>query len=146
MGDISWDTIEKIIDKALALPAQQRQGYIDYECEGNEQLKKEVNHLLESITASEGWLENPDDYKEGLYKDLLEEASPEDAEGAWVGRRISGYTIREKLGMGGRERYTGPNAPTGLLNTRWPSRLSSTVLPLQPISGGLSGSAVSWRG
>jgi len=95
-----WNKIEKIIDEALRLPESKRYVYIAQQCKGDEALKSEVTLLLESIIASEGWLENPDDYRAALYDDIFEDpAFPEEA--SVIGQRIGAYRITEELGRGG---------------------------------------------
>ena len=99
MGD--WDNIESILDKALALPEGKRKDYINEKCCGDNKLKSEVTQLLDSITASEGWLENPQVYKKGLYQGVSSDIENIDISDSLIDQDIGNYTIKEKLGQGG---------------------------------------------
>lgn len=101
MADLNWEKIETIIDEALALPEEEREEFIESNCEGDNALKSEVTLLLESIFDSEGWLENPSEYKDDFYRDISD--SPENVSpgSTLIGEQIGPYRIKELLGEGG---------------------------------------------
>ncbi|WP_421775173.1 tetratricopeptide repeat protein [Gracilimonas sp.] len=101
MSDYNWQTVETIIDEVLALPVENREEYIRERCEGNEELKDEVTLLLASITESEGWLENPGEYKRELFDELSEDFSALSAQQPLIGSKIGAYIIKEEIGFGG---------------------------------------------
>jgi serine/threonine-protein kinase len=101
MADYSWTEIEKIIDEALELPEDEREEFIEKRCTGNKKLAEEVRQLLSSITDSEGWLEDPQDYKEGLFEEASDDLSSLPNSHNLIGNKIGSYIIKEKIGEGG---------------------------------------------
>lgn len=101
MGNFEWDRVEKILDKALQLPVRKRQQYIEYECGSNAALREEVTMLMDSITESEGWLDNPSDYKQAFFDEISEDVERMEAAGSLVGKQVGAYRIREEIGVGG---------------------------------------------
>lgn len=101
MGDLNWDKVETILDKALDLPTDKRAAFIEKECGGNTKLKQEVELILTSISDSEGWLENPTEYKEEFYSEVAEDLEQISVQESLIGEEIGAYTIVEKVGEGG---------------------------------------------
>ncbi len=101
MSDYNWQTVETIIDEVLALPVEKRENYIRERCKGNDELKNEVNLLLASITESEGWLENPEEYKAGLFEEASDDLASLPTDHITTGSTIGSYIIKEKIGEGG---------------------------------------------
>ncbi|MEX0724115.1 MAG: hypothetical protein WD357_05565 [Gracilimonas sp.] len=54
----SWEKIEAIIDEVLDLPEEKRRSFIENKYGDQDELKKQICELLNSITDSKGWLEN----------------------------------------------------------------------------------------
>lgn len=101
MENISWEQVETIVDRALELPASEREKYISEKCGENKQLKGEVTQLLESIFESEGWLDDPENYKKGFYENISSDITSVPSTPSLIGENIGAYTIREKIGEGG---------------------------------------------
>lgn len=101
MEHTNWDKIETIIDEALKLPASRRETYIEQECGDNPVLKSEVTLMLESIFQSEGWLENPGDYKEIFVEDISNDLDQLTSQRELIGVEVGSYSVKEKLGEGG---------------------------------------------
>ncbi|MEX0662488.1 MAG: serine/threonine-protein kinase [Balneolaceae bacterium] len=100
MDDFNWQEVETIIDDVLDLPHHQRKNHIKEKCGSNEVLKNTVTQLLESIFASEGWLEELKEHKYDFYDDSNEiKAHTEDFD--FKGHKVGAYTIRKKIGQGG---------------------------------------------
>lgn len=95
MGEENWKKIETIIDRALELPKSQRDTFINEQCKGNKRLKSEVTLLLESIFDSEGWLDDPKDYKEEFYNDISDDVKELSSQHALIGRKVGSYTITD---------------------------------------------------
>lgn len=95
-----WNKIERIVDEALTLPPSERDVFISEQCNDDQVLKSEVNTLLEFICKSEGWLENPEEYKEALYEDICKDLEFDDGK-SLVGQQVGAYTIIRELGRGG---------------------------------------------
>lgn len=101
MGELNWDKVESILDKALDLPEEKRAAFVEKECRGNLKLKKEVELILTSISDSKGWLENPKEYKEEFYNEVAEDLEQISAQQSLIGEEIGAYTIKKKVGQGG---------------------------------------------
>lgn len=101
MGQNNWQQIEQIIDRALDLPKDKRKEFIDTHCEGKPELKGEVTQLLESIFDSEGWLENPEDYKRNVYEEISDDVQLLSTQDSLVGTQVGSYQIVEQIGKGG---------------------------------------------
>jgi len=101
MDEHSWDKIETIVDQALTLSSEDRKKFINRECKGDKVLKTEVTELLQSIIESEGWLENPGDYKDGFLQELTEDIDGLSSSGSLIGTTIGAYTVKKKVGEGG---------------------------------------------
>ena len=101
MNDLNWQKIETIIDRALEFSAEERKRFIDEQCGNNEQLKGEVTLLLESIADSEGWLEDPENYKKEFYEEISEDVESLASGQSIIAKKVGSYTIKEKIGEGG---------------------------------------------
>jgi len=101
MSHNNWDQIEQIIDQALDLPEEERKEFIDTHCEGKPKLKGEVTQLLESIFDSEGWLENPEDYKRNVYEEISDDVQLLSTQSSLIGTQVGSYLIEEQIGEGG---------------------------------------------
>ncbi len=90
-----WQQVKEILDRALALPGEERVAYLDEVCKGNSTLRAEVESLIRSHDdAGTGFLNTP-----ALD---LKSAMPETGRKVdWIGRRIGVYHIAEEIGRGG---------------------------------------------
>ena len=91
-----WKRIEIILDRALDLPEEQREGYLDEACAGDAALRAEIAELLAEDRAP-----GPLDANEGQVAAALEDHGAEDVPGAGLPERIGSYRIEAKLGEGG---------------------------------------------
>ncbi|MFP8488703.1 protein kinase domain-containing protein [Gracilimonas sp. Q87] len=101
MNEINWKQIETIVDQALDLPKEQRLRFIKTECKGKPKLEGEVTQLLDSISNSEGWLENLEKYKRDMYDELADNIELLSSEKSLIGSKVGSYQIEEKIGEGG---------------------------------------------
>jgi serine/threonine-protein kinase len=101
MSNLNWEKIESILDEALTLPEEERQAFINRKCEGDEGLKSEVTLLLSSISESEGWLENPGQYKQDFYSEVSDDIDIPTPGSSLIGKNIGPYQVKELLGEGG---------------------------------------------
>jgi serine/threonine-protein kinase len=101
MSDLNWNEVEAIIDRAMDLPEGERKLFIKEQCGDNLKLKGEVTLLLESIFDSEGWLEDPADYKKEFYEEISDDVELLAAGQPLIGKQVGSYTIKEKIGEGG---------------------------------------------
>ena len=101
MSDINWQEVETIIDQVLDLPEEQRQAFINKQCKDKPKLKGEVTQMLESIFDSEGWLENPKEYKQDVYEEMASDVQLLSSEQSLEGTEVGSYLVKEKIGEGG---------------------------------------------
>ncbi len=101
MGNINWNKVETIVDQVLDLPQSERVEHIQEVCAGNDALEGEVTRLLNSIFDSEGWLDDPKEFKEGFYQEMAQDVEEVENSHSLIGKTIGSYTIKELLGEGG---------------------------------------------
>jgi eukaryotic-like serine/threonine-protein kinase len=94
MNPERWQQVREILALAIALPADERQAYLDQACLDDAELRAEVESLLSSHEqAGSMFLKDP--------AVDLKSALPEAGRRARVGRRIGVYQIVEEIGHGG---------------------------------------------
>ena len=87
--------IDALADRALELPAEERERFLDRECRGDPDLRIRVDQLLAAQESSAQFLEAP--VLEVLAKDMAAPPVREDL----TGRRVHHYVILSRLGAGG---------------------------------------------
>ncbi len=58
MSPKKWKKVKSIFSKLLDLPAEKRAGFLDNACADDEELRSEVEHLLDSYDENDSFLEN----------------------------------------------------------------------------------------
>ena len=92
-----WRQIETVLDAALDLPPEQRDGFLDRRCERDANLRENVEQLLRACESSEHFLEQP----------VAGEAAPfvalslASADLPGPGARVGAYRIIGETGRGG---------------------------------------------
>jgi len=89
-----WSQIEKLYHSAAALPSQERSAFLERACNGDPELRQEVESLLAHDKQAENFIESP----------AMEIAAGQLARGenqSMVGREVSHYRIVSLLGGGG---------------------------------------------
>lgn len=90
-----WKHVREILDAAIAVPAAERESYIERACSGEQELRLEVESLLRSHEeAGSVFLNNP-------AADLKASLNQPEARSNWAGRRIGVYKIIAEIGHGG---------------------------------------------
>jgi serine/threonine protein kinase len=90
-----WQQVRAILDRAIALPRDERIAYLARTCDGDEDLRNEVESLLESHDqAGSIFLNKP----AADLKSATTESAPRSS---WIGRRIGVYQIETEIGHGG---------------------------------------------
>ena len=82
-----WVEVGRLFDAALELAPEKRQGFLDSRCNGDSELRVEVESLLSSLAGAESFLENP-------IAGNLRQALP-------ARRRAGPYELLEEIGHGG---------------------------------------------
>jgi Tol biopolymer transport system component len=83
-----WKKIDELFAAAQAQPADQRAAFLDRVCEGDQELRAELESLLEAATADKSFLEHPP-------------AAPSDRPALNPGDKLGAFEIVERIGRGG---------------------------------------------
>jgi serine/threonine-protein kinase len=89
-----WKRVKELFDSALELEANERQVFLNRECTGDNELRKEVESLLESDDDSDSFMESP----------AVEDAADNlagDEQKLEAGQKIGRYEIVSLAGEGG---------------------------------------------
>ena len=89
-----WKEVKEVFATALDRSGHERASYLDEVCEGDEELRREVESLLASHQQAGEFIEAPAVATDTLF-------AAEDAEDADIGRRIGAYRIVQEIGRGG---------------------------------------------
>jgi serine/threonine protein kinase/tetratricopeptide (TPR) repeat protein len=95
MQDLSnerWGQLQRVLDGALALPDTDVPSFLDRECGGDADLRREVEQLLDSCGKAAGFLEDPPVQLAAAF--VRERSLP-------TGRRIGPYLVSAEVGHGG---------------------------------------------
>ena len=89
-----WEKVENIFHNALAIPLGEREEFLQTECADDEELRKDVESLLDSYENKAAFLDKPV-FEIGL--GALGEAGQKNLAGTEIGN----YRLEEKIGAGG---------------------------------------------
>src|SRR5213080_2717377 len=89
-----WKQVEVVFEQALELPAGERAAFIQKNCEGDEELRREVESLLESHASAGRFIDQPDIF-------FREEDLKDDDTSVAAGQLIGAYRIVREIGRGG---------------------------------------------
>ena len=93
-----WHRVEEICQEALGLRDAERREFLQSACAGDQELRREVESLLDQEKRAERFIESPAIEVAGR---ILARESPADNGKNLVGTTISHYRIVEQLGSGG---------------------------------------------
>jgi non-specific serine/threonine protein kinase/serine/threonine-protein kinase len=93
MNNERWLQIERTFEQALALPEDERLGFLGRTCKEDDELRQEVESLLESHGKADGWFDHPNMFLQGEMLNRNYVLAP----GHVVGR----YRIEKEIGRGG---------------------------------------------
>jgi Tol biopolymer transport system component len=83
-----WKKIDELFAAAQAQPAGERAGFLDRLCEGDQELRAELESLLNAATSDKSFLEHPP-------------AAPSDRPALNPGDKLGAFEIVERIGRGG---------------------------------------------
>ena len=96
-----FERLDELFHAALALPARERSAFLTSACEGDAQLRADVERLL-AVDEEEGaGFRNLSGEVADLALEALEDHAREREARSWVGRTVGPYRIVERLGQGG---------------------------------------------
>src|ERR1700736_4937448 len=106
-----WQKIEQLCNAALEHEASQRATFLEQACGGDDELRREVDSLLEQEKSAEGFLESP---VVEVAAAALGKMPGGDGGPSLVGREMGCYQIRSLVGAGGMgEVYEARDAKLG---------------------------------
>jgi len=89
-----WKQVEAVFEQALELPAEERAGFVQRSCDGDEELRAEVRSLLRFHLRAGTVIDRPDLFIAGVEID-------EGNENVASGQLIGAYRVMRELGRGG---------------------------------------------
>lgn len=100
MSSSRWQRIEELFHDALEREASTRGAFLREVCDGDPELRREVESLVAAVDQKAEFMDRP-------AMDLEAEKMSREPTGALSGRRIAHYLIGPLLGVGGWRRSTG---------------------------------------
>src|SRR5262245_18822875 len=89
-----WAKIDRLLDQALERPPERRSAFLSDACEGDDELRREVESLLKAHSHPESFLGAP-------ALDVVARRLAGDRQASLVGKRIGAYQVISVLGVGG---------------------------------------------
>jgi serine/threonine protein kinase/TolB-like protein len=89
-----WKQVEAVFEQALELPLEQRPAFLQSSCDGDEELRREVQSLLDSYARAGSFIDQP-----GLF--VASDESERDEAMVASGQLMGSYRIVRELGRGG---------------------------------------------
>src|SRR4051812_15292126 len=87
-----WQQLQSLLNAALAMPVDDRAGYLAGACAGDAELQHEAESLLVHASGGSGFLSGPATVT--VERDFVPEIS-------LVGKQLGPYAIESRLGTGG---------------------------------------------
>ncbi|HSK74751.1 MAG TPA: protein kinase, partial [Pyrinomonadaceae bacterium] len=104
MSSKRWQKIEEIFEQVVELPASERDGVLANLCNGDDDLRREVELLIAADSEAEEFIEEPI-LGSNTLASFLNEDFGQDIENSvpphFIGRRIGAYRLIRELGRGG---------------------------------------------
>ncbi|HKS41353.1 MAG TPA: protein kinase [Blastocatellia bacterium] len=89
-----WAKIDNLLDQAMECPPERRADFLAAACAGDDQLRREVESLLEAHSHSESFLNTP-------ALDMAARLLASERQASMVGKRLGAYQVISVLGVGG---------------------------------------------
>src|SRR5688572_29428295 len=94
MSSDRWQQVEDLCHAALAVRGEERRAFLADACQGDEELRREVESLIAQESGAEGFMSVP-------AAALAGSAGIDQPRSSLIGARFGSYTIRSLLGVGG---------------------------------------------
>jgi len=93
---VLWSEVKAIFDAALEVAEPERPQFLDHRCAGNDELRHEVESLLDNHDETDEFLNRPIASVQKLLdsQDLTDESSQ-------IGSRLGAYRLEKEIGRGG---------------------------------------------
>lgn len=109
MSPDRWQQIEAVFQEALDLSEDARSSYLSEKCNGDDELRSEVERLLSDLDSAEGFIERPvwtdSQFLNSSAKKVISESLDEEIDNIrgedFTGSQIGAYRLLGELGRGG---------------------------------------------
>jgi serine/threonine protein kinase len=93
-----WPHLDELFEQVAALAPAERSGFLDGQCAGEPELRRELEGLLAAHDAHDDFLENAPPW---IGPPPTGDFPPTGEADSWIGRTIDHYEVLETLGSGG---------------------------------------------
>ncbi|MBS1790602.1 MAG: protein kinase [Acidobacteria bacterium] len=102
MSPKQWKKIDELLDAALDLPAERHAAFLDAACQGDDELRRELESLLAAHQKAGSFIETtPAKGMASAFESVVNVSSKEATSGSLVGHKLGHYQIAALLGAGG---------------------------------------------
>lgn len=102
MSPEQWKKIDELLDAALDLPSERHAAFLDEACQGDEELRRELESLLAAHQKAGSFIEaTPARGMASAFESAVNVTSKEAPSGSLAGHKLGHYQIAELLGAGG---------------------------------------------
>ncbi len=91
-----WERAQELFDEALSLPESRRSEFLDAECAGDEELRRQLGRMVDNSTAADQLLEGVVDQAKVVATESISRPRA-----SLVGTHIGPYRLVSELGQGG---------------------------------------------
>jgi tetratricopeptide (TPR) repeat protein len=98
MHELQRDRLGVLLERALALPVEERSGFVAGACGSDRQLRENLATLIAAYESSSGYFEG---LAEQIVEPVLAAAAEVPHDDVAIGQRVSHYEILERIGDGG---------------------------------------------
>ncbi len=96
MKNSVWQKIEEIFEKAVELPPTERDAYLIKVCNGDENLRQQIEKLLFADEQTNHFLDSPIFVSDSFAENIEDSVAP-----SFVGKKVGKYRLIKELGRGG---------------------------------------------
>lgn len=100
MTNERWQKVEEIFEQAVEIPKAEREDFLTKTCNGDDELRREVEDLLAADEEAQDFIESPV-ISENTLSQFLPDTIEDSVAPNSIGRRIGAYQLIRELGRGG---------------------------------------------
>lgn len=96
MKNLDWQKIEEIFEKAVEMPPAERNAYLAEVCNGDENLRQQIEKLILADEQTNHFLDSPIFVSDSFAENIEDSVAP-----SFSGKKIGKYRLIKELGRGG---------------------------------------------